>query len=259
MSIFSNFGIAKRLYLASGVLILALAAVATVAWSSMSKVASLAEKTEAQRVPQLTRIATVELNVTRVSLQIRHALLVRTPADQATTLADIGEKRKLIDEALHAFETAIITPIDRDTYAQMPPLMQRFWQLGTENIKLIQDGRKEDGFDFLVQKTIPARNELLKVLDAEKKRQEELLKTELGEVKSEANTIRIGLAILTIVVAIGMFALPWYIAGLLRRRTNISQDVANRVRDGDLTRPVTDDGHDEFSPYSHLWARCKPH
>jgi methyl-accepting chemotaxis protein len=248
MSIFSNFGIAKRLYLASGVLILALAGVTAVAWFSMSKVAMLAEQTDIQRMPQLTQIATVELNVTRVSLQIRHAILVRTPADLAATLADIGEKRTKIDETLKAFEAGIFTSAGRDAFAQATPLVQRFWQLGTENIKLIQDGRKDEAFDFLVQKTIPARNELLKVLDAEKSRQEKQLRTELAEVKDRAETVRLELVLLVIMVAIGMFVLPWYIAALLQRRTKVSQDVADRVRDGDLTRPVQDDTHDEFSP-----------
>ncbi|QBK04638.1 HAMP domain-containing protein [Hylemonella gracilis] len=248
MSIFSNFGIAKRLYLASAILILALIGVTTVTWHSMSKVAVLAEQTDIQRVPQLTQIATMELNVTRVSLQIRHAMLVRTPTDLTATLADIGEKRKKINETLQAFEAGIFTSAGRETFAQMTPLMQRFWQLGTENIKLIQEGRKDEAFDFLVQKTIPVRNELLKVLDAEKYRQEKQLRTELAEVKERAETVRLELVLLVVMVAVGMFVLPWYIAALLQRRTKVSQDVADRVRDGDLTRTVQDDTHDEFSP-----------
>jgi methyl-accepting chemotaxis protein len=248
MNIFSNFGIAKRLYLASIVLILALAGVALTSWLSLSKVADLADKTATQRVPQLMQIASVELNVTRVSLQIRHSILVRTPADLAATLADIGEKRTKIDEALKAFEAGIFTPAGREAFNKMTPLVQRFWQLGTENIKLIQDGRKDEAFDFLVQKTIPARNELLKVLDTEKIRQGEQLNRELSEVESQSETIRLELVLLSIAVAIALFALSWYIAALLQRRTKTSQAVADHVRDGDLAYSVQDDAHDEFSP-----------
>jgi methyl-accepting chemotaxis protein len=248
MNIFSNFGIAKRLYLASIVLILALTGVALTSWLSLSKVADLADKTATQRVPQLMQIASVELNVTRVSLQIRHSILVRTPADLAATLADIGEKRTKIDEALKAFEAGIFTPAGREAFNKMTPLVQRFWQLGTENIKLIQDGRKDEGFDFLVQKTIPARNELLKVLDTEKIRQGEQLNRELSEVESQSETIRLELVLLSIAVAIALFALSWYIAALLQRRTKTSQAVADHVRDGDLAYSVQDDAHDEFSP-----------
>jgi methyl-accepting chemotaxis protein len=248
MNIFSNFGIAKRLYLASLVLILALVGVALASWLSLSNVIELADKTAMQRVPQLTQIATVELNVTRVSLQIRHALLVRTPTDLAATLADIGEKRATIDATLKAFEAGIFTPAGREAFNKMTPLVERFWQLGAENIKLIQEGRKDEAFDFLVQKTIPARNDLLKVLDAEKIRQGAQLNAELGQVESQAEAIRLELALLSIVVAIGMLALSWYIAGLLQRRTGLSQAVADRVRDGDLTCPVQDNAHDEFSP-----------
>ncbi|QBK04646.1 HAMP domain-containing protein [Hylemonella gracilis] len=248
MNIFSNFGISKRLYLASIVLILALAGVALTSWLSLSKVAELADKTATQRVPQLMHIASVELNVTRVSLQIRHSILVRTPADLAATLADIGEKKTKIDEALKAFEAGIFTPAGREAFNKMTPLVQRFWQIGTENIKLIQDGRKDEAFDFLVQKTIPVRNELLKVLDTEKIRQVEQLDRELSEVESQSETIRLELVLLSIAVAIALFALSWYIAALLQRRTKTSQAVADHVRDGDLAYSVQDDAHDEFSP-----------
>jgi methyl-accepting chemotaxis protein len=248
MNFFSNFGIAKRLYLVSFLLIAALAGVAIAAWVSLNQVAALADKTSSARTPQLMRIASIELDVTRVSLQIRHSILVRTPADLATTLADIGDKRKHIDETLERFEKAIFTPAGREVFAKISPLVKGFWEVGGENIKLIQEGKKDEAFDFLVAKTIPARNQLLVLLDAEKKRQSEALEKELGEIKTDADTTRLELVSLVVAVAIGLLAFSWYIAGVLCSRVALSQGVAERVRDGDLTMSVQDDAHDEFSP-----------
>ena len=100
MHLFNNFGIAKRLYLVSFILIAALATVAISGWVGLKEDARLAERVGTVRTPQLMRIAAVELNVTRVSLQIRHAILARSDVELRQTLADITEKGKLIDEAL---------------------------------------------------------------------------------------------------------------------------------------------------------------
>lgn len=100
MPLLSRFGIAQRLYAVIAVLTIALVGVALFATSRLSHVVSLADTTERTRLPQLARMSALELNVTRISLQLRHAMLARTPDEQAAALADIGAKRKAIDEAL---------------------------------------------------------------------------------------------------------------------------------------------------------------
>jgi methyl-accepting chemotaxis protein len=89
-----NFSIAKRLYLISFLLIAALAAVSISGWIALKEDAALADRAGEIRMPQLMRIASVELNITRVSLQIRHAMLVTSEDDLRTTLADIADKRR---------------------------------------------------------------------------------------------------------------------------------------------------------------------
>lgn len=248
MIIFRNFGLAKRLYLVSLGLICALGAVAIAAWISLGEVASLAERAGTNRTPQLMRIASIELNVTRVSLQIRHSILVRTPGELAATLADIEEKRKLIDDALQGFDKAAFTPAGHEFVTRVQPLVRGFWELGGQNIQLIREGKKDDAFDFLVAKTIPARNQLLVALDTEKQRQNVALISELGELQQSATSTRILLVVLVILVAVGLLLFSAYIARALRQRIEASRQVAERVRDGDLTQPVVDKGRDEFSP-----------
>lgn len=103
MNFFSHFSIAKRLYTVSFLLIAALTGLAFTSWSQLSDVSALAQNTEEVRVPQLQLIASTELSVTRISLQIRHAILVKTPEDLKATLADIASKIKLIEENDAAF------------------------------------------------------------------------------------------------------------------------------------------------------------
>ena len=75
-------GITGRLMAVVAALSTVLIATAIYAHGELRAIKQLALRAESNRVPQLTRIAQVELNVTRVSLQLRHAMLARTPAEQ---------------------------------------------------------------------------------------------------------------------------------------------------------------------------------
>jgi methyl-accepting chemotaxis protein len=248
MPIFNNLSVSQRLYLATLLIAAALLGVTALAWSQLSHVRELAVRTESTRVPQMQRISDIELNVTRTSLQLRHAMLVRTSADLQATLADIAEKKKHIDSDFAAFDKAVFTDEGRAAFARLTPLAQAFWTVAGANVRLIEEGRKDEAFDTLVQKTIPARNLLLAELEREKTRQRDALSTELVEVQDEAARARSELLGMVLAVAVGLLAFSWSIARVLRQRVQMSQQVAERVRQGDLTVPVSDAARDEFSP-----------
>lgn len=243
-----KLSIAKRLYLVCGVLVLALAGVAISAWVSLNQVAVLAQRASDNRAPQLTRMADVQLDVTRVSLQLRHAMLIKTPEGIATAFADIGEKRKHIEEALKGYENSAWTPADREFIAKANELNAKFWAMGVENMKPIQEGKVDEAFAFLVEKTIPARNEYLSALDAEKKRQSGKLVAEIELIESNVHVTRNLLVGAVVLVAVGLLGFSWYVAGLLRRRIAQAQVVAEHVRDGNLMTQVVDSANDEVSP-----------
>ena len=243
-----GLSIAKRLYLVSCLLIAALAAVAISGWMALKEDAALTDRAGEVRMPQLMRIASVELNVTRVSLQLRHAMLVSAEDDLRTTLADIADKRRQIDDALKAFEAGIVDKAERELFAKVAPLMDAFWRIGGENIRLIESGDKDAAFAMLVGETIPARNQLLDVLTAEKTYQTEHLDQELEVIKAGNDSTRILVVSAVLAVALGLLAMTWHIGSVLKRRVAVSQAVAQRVRDGDLTVPVRDDARDEFTP-----------
>ena len=257
MKLLDGFGIAKRLYLVLFLLVLALSGLAFAAWIQLSRVSDLAGVTGQTRMPQLQRIADIELNVTRVSLQIRHAILVRTPDDLRQTLADIVAKRKIIEDRATAFGTALSTPQERQSFQDMERLVSEFWPIAVANIRLIEAGQKEQAFDELVGKTIPARNRLLTWLDAEKDRQSELLAADLARVQADAVRTRSELLLMMLAVAVGLMVFFWHLVAVVRRRVSMACVVAQRVSEGDLTVPVTDSIRDEFSPLVAALARMQ--
>jgi methyl-accepting chemotaxis protein len=248
MSPLSSFGIAARLYGVSALLSLALAGVAVFAYLKLGNVVELAAQTEDRRVPQLHRAAELELTVTRVSLQLRHAMLSRTSQELNATLADVADKRKLIETTLAEYERGLFTAEGKERFAKLPPRFARFWEAGTANIKLIENGQKAEAFAYLVDKTIPVRNELLAVLHDSVTYQESGLTHDLDVLKTQAESTLVALVSLVAATIAGLLLFSWYLSGTLRSRIAVSRSVAERVRDGDLTTTVHDDARDEFTP-----------
>jgi methyl-accepting chemotaxis protein len=159
-------------------------------WLMMGTVIEDAEMVGRNNVAQLQRIADLELNVTRTSLQLRHAILSRNDEERKATLADIEEKRILLLKTLEDFGKAMVSGDGQKAFAPLPGLMQDFWNIGAQNLKLIQAGQKEEAFAFLVDQTIPARNRLLKPLADEKARQGQMLSARIQGIHSLASTDR---------------------------------------------------------------------
>ncbi|CAN7336966.1 methyl-accepting chemotaxis protein [Acidovorax sp. LjRoot38] len=248
MNFFRAFGIAKRLHLLSFALISGLTLVALLAWFNLSEVTAQTRKVATESVPHQLRLAAMELNVTRSSLQLRHALLVRTPSDVKATLADIAEKKKLIDTDQLALEKTAVTTTEKTGYAALVQALGTFWQIAGQNIQLIEQGNKEEGFDFLVAKTIPARNVVLEMLSQQKQRQNTSLTESIGKIESDAKQTLYSLVAAVAAIAAGLMVFSWYVGSVLQRRVSEAQVIAARVRDGDLTGEVIDNANDEFSP-----------
>lgn len=248
MSTLTSFGIARRLYAAVGLVSLSLVGVVVFAYLELQVVVRDADYIAERRFPQMQRIADIELDITRTSLQLRHAMLSRTPEERAATLADVADKRKQIALRMAEYEKAIYSPEERARFAAISPVLEKFWQIGEANIDFIQKGQMGDAFAFLVDQTIPIRNDLLGKLNDGVKFYESALNADVAEIKRESQTTLNWLIGLSIAVVITLVASTWYVALVLRRRVAESLAVAERVRDGDFTLPVVDASRDEFTP-----------
>ena len=233
--------LARRLVLINGTILTLLAAMTVAIWIMMGQLSEDAEVVRTTNVPQLQRIAALELNVTRVSLQLRHAILARSPAELSETLADIGEKRRLLEATLKGLGDDMISEEGRRAYAPLPPLMQTFWAVGEQNLALIQAGRKEEAFAFLVDQTIPARNRLLAPLAAEKERQGERLTARINEIKELAATDRALVVVAMVIVVACLLGLAVYLRSVVRDLGGDPSDlkrVTHAVAGGDLAASI---------------------
>ncbi len=229
--------LARRLFLINATLIGLLIVVSLTVWFMMDKVMGAADRISQTNVPQLELIAELELNVTRTSLQVRHAILSRNPQELQATLDDVTAKKQLLIEKLDAFGKGMIDEEGRQAFAPLPALMDEFWKQGLANVALIQSGQKEEAFAFLVDQTIPARNALLAPLALEKQRQGERLQFRIGEVQAFAELDRDVVIGAVLIVALGLMGMTWYLGRVTQQLGADPEElkrVADAVAQGDL-------------------------
>ena len=248
MSPFNSFGIVNRLYAVLAFVTLALAGIAWFTAIEMRVVIDDASSIRDQRVPQLQRASALELDLTRVSLQVRHALLARTPEELAATLADVDVLRRRMAQTQAEYGKAVRNDEDRQRQEAIDKALANFWELGARNIAQVQQGDKEAAFAFLVDHTVPARNAALQELRRAVDHYGAALDADVLEIHAEATATRDWLLSLVVGVVALLMALAWHVASVLRRRLEVSQAAVERVRDGDFTQAVRDDTNDEFSP-----------
>jgi len=204
---FNQFGISGRLL--GLALAAALVAVALFAHRELRGAIAMSERTAEIRMPQLSDMAALELNVTRVSLQLRHAMLARTPQERAAAFADIQAKREQIDALLRSYEQKLFTEAGKENFARLPPLLASFWRVGEANIALIQAGQIEEAFAYLVDHTIPARNALLTQLKHNVDYQKERITKDISEVRTDVEAALAVLLIAFAAIVVGQIASAW--------------------------------------------------
>jgi methyl-accepting chemotaxis protein len=239
----TRWTLARRLTVATAAMIVMLMAVATAVWAMMSNAMFAAERVVQVNVPQLQTIAELELNVTRTSLQLRHAILARNPEELKATLDDIGEKRTLLNKRLEDFGKAMPDAEGQQAFTPLPGLMQEFWTIGLQNVQLIQEGKKDEAFAFLVDKTIPARNRLLAPLAQEKQRQATRLSARIQDINDRANWGRDIVTLAVVIVAAVLLGLLAYLSKTVVRRLGAEPDdlqrAAQAVAQGKLGAQIT--------------------
>jgi methyl-accepting chemotaxis protein len=243
-----SLGFAGRLYGAVLLIVIALAASAAYTVQHLRSIDRISAHTAAVRVPQLQRIASIELNVTRAFLQLRHAMLARTPEERAAAFADIAQYRERIDSAAAAFERDVSTEGGRERLRVFRPALADFWAVAGRNAALIEAGQVAQAFGFLVEHTIPARNRLLAATADTVDYQSGLLKRDIDRVREDAGStgdVAVGLAA---GISLGLVGLAGYLGPALRARVASVGLTARRVRDGDFSHPVVDTRRDELSP-----------
>ena len=196
--------------------------------------------------PQVTAVNDMELNVTRMSLQLRHAMLVRTQADLETTLKDVLAKKALLNEDLVRYSNNVRSERGRELTAKLKDSISVFEKVGGDNIALIQADKKSEAFDHLVQTVIPVRNQLLQILAEAVKYQEESLVNKVGNAEKQTLITERVLAGISLSLALVLGFVLWGVLRLVKGRIQSATGFSQQIAGGDLTQPIPTGREDEF-------------
>ena len=244
-------GIVGRLILIALFVTLANIALAAFAYLQLTAVTEAARHTESVRAKQAAMAAATELNITRVSLQLRHAILSRSPEELQETLKDINAKRQIINDAVKTLESTVSSPADRVLFNKLPPVLDLFWSKGEANLTLITSGKRDAAFAYLVDETIPARNKVLSVLEEIVKVQRTALSNEIEGIATDIDDTLVTLLTMVAASIIMLTFAVAYVSRSLKRRVAFASTVAEDVKAGNLASEITDTNNDEFSPLIH--------
>jgi len=197
--------------------------------------------------PQMLRIAEMELTLTRVSLQARHAILSRTPEELQATLAEIGKQGQRLGELTSEFDAAISTERGRALFAEVKSKKEKFWQEAGEVVKHVQAGRRGEAFTHLVDHVVPARDAWLAMMGAQREYQRTLLIGSINSVNGRISATEHALAALVALLVIGASVVAWLGGRIIRRRAEAAARVADRVAQGDLSETIDTGTQDEFA------------
>lgn len=198
--------------------------------------------------PQMLRMAEMELTLTRISLQARHAILSRTPQELQSTVGEIGRQAKRLDELSSEFESAISTERGRLLFAEIKGKKNQFWQEANKVVELVGAGRRDEAFAHLVDHVIPARDAWLSTMATQREWQRELLVGSINSVYGGFSSAEYSLLALVALLVIGASGVAWVGGRVIRGRAQAAVRVADRIAQGDLSGTVPLDRRDEFTP-----------
>lgn len=227
---------------------LGLVGLASFSFWKLNLVKETSLRTERIRVHQLAQAASMELNITRISLQLRHGILARNDSELHQALEDIERKRIAIEDSVASYQSLLYTEQGRALFAKLPVVLEKFWRVGADNVQLIRQGDRDKAFAFLVDNTIPARNEVLAVLSNMVEYQRATLATDIEGVGRSVDATLKAILLLAMGCVLAVFLSSLHVGHVLRRRVQFTGGVVERIRGGDLSLTIEDNARDEFSP-----------
>jgi methyl-accepting chemotaxis protein len=228
----------RRVQLGVAVLVAALLALTAFCFVALGSATHGAAKLKEYRVPQMMRLADLEVHITRASLGLRHMMLGRDATERKTALDDILERKRLADQTMKAVEDGALTQTGKAEAAKIRPIYDAFWTTAADNLKLVVDGRNAEGFAMLVERTVGMRNRLVDAVHSERARQEAMLQQEMAELAAAEsgtrNAIVAGGTLVSLLAVLG----GWMLLRVTRRLGTDPAELsryADAIAAGDLT------------------------
>ncbi|MFC3146073.1 methyl-accepting chemotaxis protein [Piscinibacterium candidicorallinum] len=255
----SSLKVSHKLFASFGLMFTALVAVAVVAFVVFSQLQATAARVSERLVPQIDRISEVQILMFRISLEARHAMLVKTPEERTETMNRIGEFRKEMLSKLETFESQITTTEGRERFKRIRNADVAFWQLAGQVAGKIQSGDIDGAFEQLKTDLVPARDAMVKAIAEQREYQQALAAKATREASETAKAYKLIIAVIAVLASAIALSLAISVTRMVRGALRRARTVTDRIAKGDLqsdiwVRPGDEFGH-LFESISEMQSR----
>jgi methyl-accepting chemotaxis protein len=241
-----SWSISKLFILLGSLLVASLLSMVLYAVTQLNGVIQEMDDSTNRLIPQVSAVKDMELSVIRMSLQLRHAMLVQTAEAQADAFKEAMSKKAVLDQRLEKYAANVRSSRGKALANQLKNDVAAFESVAGENVTLIQAGKKTEAFEHLVQSVVPARNQLLKSVNEAIEYQEELLALKVSSAKAHTLNTEIVLATIALVIALLMAGAFFRVLKMVKARIQLATYNSRQIANGDLTQSVPTGQKDEF-------------
>ncbi|QGW75587.1 HAMP domain-containing protein [Pseudomonas alkylphenolica] len=252
-----NMNIAPRALLGFALIGALMLGLGLFALNQMSKIRQAGEFIEQSSVPSITNLD----QLTQLTLRLRtlsYRLLLNREADTLqNTLKLIGQRNQQIDEARRAYEPLISSPQERSAYNQYVQLLSDYRQLESRMHQASQSNDLETLRTLINRDMLNSSEQINSVMDQLVSINTEQTRT-INQTAADQYSNAISLVI-SLLLAATVLTL---ICALLLTRSIVKPidealQAAERIAEGDLTRTIETEGHDEAARLLRAMAKMQ--
>jgi methyl-accepting chemotaxis protein len=241
----SNISLAKKLFYSFALVSLIAIVQAITVWTSIKSIEKQTEQINKNSIPQSERISLVQLAVTRASLQLRHAMLMRTPEKRREALKEINHLRSYSEEVLGEFETNIGTEDGRSLFAAIQHAKLEFWSAAGKALPLIEENEIEAAIETLERTVIPSRDRLIGAITDQKVYQQKLLNEKAATVLKNIRSSEVTLLMFAVAASVLGCVIAAFLSRTISRPLVRAVGSAKQIAAGDLSQAIHSSGRDE--------------
>ncbi|MDD2050281.1 methyl-accepting chemotaxis protein [Pseudomonas putida] len=252
-----NMNIAPRALLGFALIGALMLGLGLFALNQMSKIRQAGEFIERSSVPSITNLD--QLNQLTLRLRtLSYRLLLNREADTLqNTLKLISQRNQQIDEARRVYEPLISSPQERSTYNQYVQLLGEYRQLESRMHQASQNNDLETLRTLINRDMLNSSEQINGVMDqlvSINTEQTREINQTAAEQYSNAISLVVGLLLTATVLTL--------ICALLLTRSIVKPidealQAAERIAEGDLTRTIETQGHDEAARLLRAMAKMQ--
>ncbi len=252
-----NMNIAPRALLGFALIGALMLGLGLFALNQMSKIRQAGEFIEQSSVPSITNLD----QITQLTLRLRtlsYRLLLNREADTLqNTLKLIGQRNQQIDEARRIYEPLISSPQERSAYNQYVQLLNEYRQLESRMHQASQSNDLETLRTLINRDMLNSSEQINSVMDqlvSINTEQTRSINQTAADQYSNAISLVISLLLAATVLTL--------ICALLLTRSIVKPidealQAAERIAEGDLTRTIETEGHDEAARLLRAMAKMQ--